>query len=337
MTIWKRLAGMALGAAIAAPAAAQDFYRLATLSPGSSPYMVMSTFANMVNDRLDDVEIQVNATGVATAHAIEAAQGQLDFFMMAPIVHNLMTKGEAMYAQIPNAPEMAEDLRSVFIFPLGLYHIVTYADSGIESLEDIEGKRVFLGPPGGSALVTMQRLVEGATELVPGEDFQQVDLGWDAAAQAFQDGRIDVYANPTIPPSPVIEQMALSRDIRLLGLTDEQLAAPGVAALVEREGGVSGTIPAGTYGENQVNEEDVLTIGANVGIGTAAHMPEEAVYEITKAFWEGVEAQRDATPWLRHVSLENAFTDLNMPMHPGALRYYEEVGLDIPDELRPAG
>ncbi len=49
----------------------------------------------------------------------------------------------------------------------------------------------------------------------------------------------------------------------------------------------------------------------------------------------GSEAQRDATPWLRHVSLENAFADLNMPLHPGALRYYEEIGLEIPEELRP--
>jgi TRAP-type uncharacterized transport system substrate-binding protein len=42
-------------------------------------------------------------------------------------------------------------------------------------------------------------------------------------------------------------------------------------------------------------------------------------------------------PWLREISLEGALTDLNLPLHPGALRYYEEIGLEIPDALRPAG
>lgn len=338
MTIGHRVAAAALGlAALAAPAAAQDYYRLATLGPGSSPYMVMGTFAQIVNDSLDDVEIQVNATGVATAHAIQAAQGELDFFMMAPIVHDFMVRGEAMYAQIPNAPELAGELRSLFIFPLGLYHIVTWADSGIDDLTALEGKTVYLGPPGGSARTSMDRLVASATGLVAGEDYTSVDLGWDAAAQAFQDGRIDVYANPTLPPSPVIQQLALSRDIRLIGLTEEQLASEGVAELIGRTGGMMGTIPAGTYGDHQVNDKDVATIGSYVGIGTRASLGEDAVYEIIKAFWEGAEAQRDTTPWLRNVSIEDAFIDLNMPLHPGAIRYYEEIGVEIPDGLKPQG
>ena len=84
------------------------------------------------------------------------------------------------------------------------------------------------------------------------------------------------------------------------------------------------------------NLRAVLIFPLGLGIGTAIHMPEDGVYEITKAFWDGVEEQREASPWLRDVGLEQAFTDLNMPLHPGALRYYEELGLDIPDELRPA-
>ncbi|MFV0245212.1 MAG: TAXI family TRAP transporter solute-binding subunit [Qingshengfaniella sp.] len=330
-----RILGLSIGIA-ASPAMATDYYRLATLSPGSSPYMVMSTFANIVNQQLDDTEIQVNATGVATAHAVQAAQGQLDFFMMAPIVHSFMQQGTAMYANVPGAPEMAETLRSIFIFPLGLYHIVTRADSGIETLADLKGRTVFAGPPGGSARTSMLRLIEGTTGLKPGEDYTSVDVGWDAAAQSFQDGRIEVYANPTLPPSPVVQQFALGQKIRLIGLTEEQLASDTVAGLVDRLGGMRGVIPAGIYGENLINAEDVQTIGSFVGLGTRADMDDEAVYKIVKAFWEGAEAQRDSTPWLRNVTLEGAFTQLNMPLHPGAIRYYEEVGLTIPDSLKAA-
>ncbi|MEO3388683.1 TAXI family TRAP transporter solute-binding subunit [Mesorhizobium sp. CAU 1741] len=335
MNAFSKLAACAFAAAtLAAPshAMAQDFYRLATLGPGSTPYMVMSTFAQIVGERIEG-QVQVNATGAATQHAIETAQGQLDFFMWSASVHDSMQKGANMYAQIPQAPELSEDLRAVFAFPLGLYHIVTYADSGIETLEDIKDKRVFLGPPGGGATVIMGQIIEAATGYVANEDYTQVSVGWEAAMQSFQDGRIDVYINPTIPPSPVIEQIAISRAIRLITLTDEHFAKPEVQAILNRPGGVEGTIPAGTYGENQVNEDDARTLGSIVGVGTGAHLSDDAVYAVTKAFWEGVEETRERTPWLRQITLENAFVDLNLPLHPGAERYYREIGMDIPEEL----
>lgn len=320
----------------ATSAGAAEFYRLATLGPGSSPYMVMSTFAQLVNEELPELEIQVNATGAATQHAIDAAKGELDFFMWSASVHDFMGKGVAMYAQIPEAPELSQELRAVFAFPLGLYHIVTYADSGIQSLDDVKGKKVFLGPPGGGATTIMQNVLEASTGLKTNEDFEYVQLGWDAAAQAFQDGRLDVYINPTNAPSPVIEQLALSRQIRLLGLTSAQKEKEEVAAILSRPGGTLGVIEPGTYGSNQVNVEPVQTLGSTVGIGVGAHVPEEAVYAITKAFWTAWERRSEATPWLRRVSLDGAFSDLNLPLHPGAVRYYEEVGLTIPDVIRPA-
>ncbi|MCT7377876.1 TAXI family TRAP transporter solute-binding subunit [Chelativorans salis] len=321
--------------ALATTVGAKDFYRLATLGPGSSPYLVMSTFAQLVNEQLPDAEIQVNATGAATQHALEAAKGDLDFFMWSASVHDFMGKGAAMYANIPQAPELSENLRAVFAFPLGLYHITTYADSGIETLDDIKGKKVFLGPPGGGATTIMQRVVEGATGYKTNEDFEYVQLGWDAAAQAFQDGRIDVYINSTNAPSPIIQQMALSRKIRFLGLTEEQMAKPEVAAILNRPGGTLGVIEPGTYGDNQVNTEPVQTLGSTVGVGTGKHMSEDAVYAVTKAFWTGWEKASAATPWLRKVTLEGAFTDLNLPLHAGAARYYEETGMDIPEAIQP--
>lgn len=331
--------GLVLGLTALAGATAAggaEFYRLATLGPGSSPYLVMSTFAQMVNEKLPEVEVQVNATGAATQHAIDAAKGELDFFMWSASVHDFMGKGAAMYAQIPEAPELSKELRAVFAFPLGLYHITTYADSGIESLEDIKGKKVFLGPPGGGATTIMQNVIEGATGYTTNEDFEYVQLGWEAAAQAFQDGRLDVYINSTNAPSPVIEQMAVSRQLRFIGLTDEQMAKPEVAAILNRPGGTLGVIEPGTYGAGQVNTEPVQTLGSTVGIGVGAHVSEEAVYEITKAFWTAWQEQVAATPWLREVTLEGAFADLNLPLHPGAARYYEEAGMTIPDAIKPA-
>lgn len=316
-------------------AGAKEFYKLSTLGPGSSPFLVMSTFADIINKSDPDIEIQVNATGAATRHALEAGRGEIDFFMSAPSVHGLMQRGVAMYANVKDAPELSKKLRTIFNFPLGAYHIVVYADSGIESLADLRGKKVFLGPPGGGALRIAQQLVEFSTGLKPGEDFVSVKLGWSAAAQGFQDKRFDVYINPTLAPSPVIAQIALSNKIRFLGLSPEQLASDKLKPLLTRPGGKTAVIAAGTYGGNQVNETDVTTIASIVGLSTSADQPEDFIYRITKTFWEEVAKLRASAPWLARVNLAGAFDELNIPLHPGAIRYYREIGIEVPESAIP--
>jgi len=334
-SIWKGAAIAAVASVMGAGASAQELLRLSTLGAGSSPYLVMSTFANVVNDRLDNVEISINATGAATRHAIEAARGETDLFMLSATVHQFMQSGTGMYAQVADAAELSAEVRSLFSFPLGPYHFVAFADSGIETLPDLAGKRVFLGPPGGGALANAITFVEAATGLSTERDMTVVQLGWDAAAQSFQDGQLDVYVNPTLAPSPVIQQMAFARPIRLIGFTEEELAREEMQGPLNRPGGTLVEIGPDVYGENQVNDSPVMTPGSNVGIAAGAHLSEDLVYEIMRAFWEDIDAVYATQPWMRHITLENAFQDLNMPLHPGAVRYYEEVGVEVPEHLRP--
>jgi TRAP transporter TAXI family solute receptor len=332
----KTLALAAVAAAfVVPPATATDYVKMSTLGPGSSPNLVMTTFATIVNQKTKGaIEVQVNATGAATKHAIEAAEGKIDLFMYSPLVHSFMMQRKAMYEKVENAPELAKKLRALFSFPIGVYHIATYADSGIASLQDIKGKKVFLGPPSGAATQVMAGLVTALTGYKAGTDYEAVKLGWGAAAQAFQDGQLDVYMNPTNAPSPVFQQVALTRKIRFLGIPRDKLQEPAVKALYERPGGALGVLPRGIYGNNQVNDSDVMVIKSVVGIGAGEHVKTEAVYTMVKAFWESIATESKDTPWLRSIKRENAFEEMNMKLHPGALKYYREVGMNIPKELR---
>jgi hypothetical protein len=321
---------------LGATAQAKTFYKMSTLGPGSSPYLVMTTFANIINKKVPDTEIQVNATGVATRHAVEAARGDIDLFMTAPILYDFLRDRKAMYKKVEDGPELVKNLRSIMAFPIGLYHIVVYDDSGITSMDQIKGKKVFLGPPGGSALRTATMIVKGATGLEPGKDFESVKLGWDAAGAAFQDRRIDVYFNPTNPPSPVISQVALTNKIRLLGLDDKGVNSAEIKDLSSRPGGGLGQIAADAYGANQMNSEPATTISSMVGIAIRKGIPEDVVYNMTKAFWAGVKEIEATAPWMREVKLQDALKEMRMPLHAGALRYYREAGLTVPDNLVPA-
>jgi TRAP transporter TAXI family solute receptor len=321
-------------ALVAPPAAATDYVKMSTLGPGSSPNLVMTTFATIVNQKTKGaIEVQVNATGAATKHAIEAAEGKIDLFMYSPLVQSFMMQKKAMYEKVENAPELAKKLRALLSFPIGVYHIATYANSGIASLQDIKGRKVFLGPPSGAATQVMAGLVTALTGYKAGTDYDAVKLGWGAAAQAFQDGQLDVYMNPTNAPSPVFLQVALTRKIRFLGIPRDRLQEPAVKALYERPGGALGVLPKGVYGKNQVNDSDVIVIKSVVGIGAGEHVKTEVVYTMVKDFWESIATESKNTPWLRAIKRENAFEEMNMKLHPGAVKYYREVGMNIPKEL----
>lgn len=332
---YRTLAVAAVATAFAAqPAAAKEFVKMSTLGPGSSPNLVMTTFATIVNQKsAGQIEVQVNATGAATKHAVEAAQGKIDLYMFSPLVHSFMVNKKAMYAKMANAPALAQKLRGILAFPIGVYHIAAFDDSGIKTMKDIKGKKVFLGPPSGAATRIMGGLVAALTGYKAGKDFDAVKLGWGPAAQAFQDGQLDVYMNPTNAPSPVFMQVALTRKIRFLGIPPDQLKNPNVEKLYKRPGGAVGVLPKGVYGKNQVNETDVITIKAIVGIGVGEHVDVDLVYKMTKIFWDNVGAESKGTPWLRAVNRDDAFEQMNVQLHPGAVRYYREVGMKIPEKL----
>ncbi len=327
-------AGAAALAALPKAAFAKELLRMSTLGPGTSPNLVMTTFANIINQSLPDYEIQLNATGAATRHVLEVAMGRSDFCMSSPAIHALMRNKAAMFAKIDQAPELVTKLRTVLNFPMGVYHIAVYGSSGITSMEQAKGKRVFLGPPGGAAFATMKRLFKAVAGLEEGTDYEAVKLGWDAAAAAFQDGNLDVYCNPTNAPSPALTQITVTNQIRFLGIPADKLESEAVQKLVGRPGFSAATLPAGAYGENQLNENDVTTLGVTVGIVSNETADEDMVYQMTKAFYAGVEEAGESSPWLKAVTPQAAVLDINLPLHPGALRALTELGVDIPDAAK---
>ncbi len=90
--------------------------------------------------------IQLSTGSPATRQAVEAANDQLDLFVSAVSVNSFMKNGTRMYKDMENAPELFGNLRSILNYPFGAYHAIAWADSGIESLEDIKDKKVFIGP-----------------------------------------------------------------------------------------------------------------------------------------------------------------------------------------------
>lgn len=332
----KNLAKLLMAGAFALSASATmagEKVKMATIAPGTSAYLTMTTFASLVNQNQSDYDISVDSTGAATKHVIELAKGKLDYVMSAPTIHFFLKKKKAMYKKLADHAELAKKVKLVMWFPYGQYHIVTFADSGINSVNDLKGKKVFLGPPGGGAWNAAYAWVKATTGLDAKKgDYKSVKASWSSALQGFQDRQYDVYISGGIAPYPVIEQLSLTNKIRLLGINKEQYEANEMAQkyLKGLPGRELGIIQKGVYGENVEMVGDIYTNSATVGIVTRADMSEEQVYKITKTFWENAEATRASTPWMQHITMDYAVREGGMPLHPGAQRYYKEAGVTIP-------
>lgn len=313
-------------------AAVAEDLKLATVAPGTSAYLTMSTMATLVNGAQSDHNLVVDATGAATKHMIDLAKGDLDFAMTSPVLVQLMKGQKAMYQKLDSAPELAENLALVYWFPWGPAHYITYAEDGMTSLDDLRDKTVFLGPPGGGAWNSAHEWLKAQTGMEANKDYKNFKGSWSSAFQAFQDRQVDAYVVGGLPPFPQMEQLTATSTMRLLGpskseldaQTEEQTAPSRVPGRSLAE------IDVAIYGDGIDNSENVFTYGVDVGVVTRKDMDEETVYQITKTFWEEVEKARASTPWLGQITTDAGIVDGGLALHPGAQRYYEEIGLEIP-------
>lgn len=333
MTIAKILRVTAAAASVAllcagGPAQAQrKQLKMSTIAPGSSMYLVMTTMANLINQHQDEVEISVDATGAATKHMIDVGRETIDMSMTSPTVYNFMAKGQAMYKNLKDAPKLAKNLQVLFWFPLGSYHYTVYADSGLTKLTDIKGKRVFLGPPAGGQWNAARLFLELATGLKVNKDYSNVKASFSAAQQGFQDRQIDVWTVSCIDPCAVLQQVTATSKIRFLGLPDADAKDKEPLKKFFIPGRTWDTVAKHAYGSNQVNQTDVYSNGAVLGVAARATLPAEQVYKMMKIFWTELAKIRPNAPWTKTVTLDYATQKHTMPFHPGAARYYREIGL----------
>jgi hypothetical protein len=315
--------------------AADKRYTLGSLGPGTTPFLVNTAFAKAVNKYVPGHNIQVSAVGAATKHMVLVARGRMDLAMGAQTMYRLMAFSLGPFKKVKDGLAMTQKLSSLFSYPIGVYHGVVYANSGIKSYEDIKGKKVFIGPPAGVATRNIKLIINAMTGYLPGRDYTQVKMGWGPAAQAFQDRKYDVWVVPSAAPSPAITQLTLTNKIRLLPLDESKFNHPSWKKYAGQPARFMKKLSPSVYGKNLVNEKPILTTGAYVGMNVRRNMDPELVYQMMKAFWDNIgEAHAMSVQLKETLTLKNAVSALAGEPHPGALRYWKERGVEIMKPLK---
>lgn len=216
------------------------------------------------------------------------------------------------------------DVRALGSVYPNVVQLVTAAGSGINSLSDLKGKRVSIGAPGSGTEVNARALLEANG--IKTSDLNARRLNFNETGDALRDGDIDAGFWSVGPPTSSILSLATTRKIKIISLTSAEIAK----AMKVEPVFAPYTLRAGMY---EGVDEAVPTISIPNVLAVNASMSEELAYQITKIMFEKVDELRAIHSAANDTTVEFSLTATPIPLHPGALRYYQEIGETIPERL----
>jgi TRAP transporter TAXI family solute receptor len=218
------------------------------------------------------------------------------------------------------------DLRTIFPFAPAVWQFAVAKDANITTLRDLDGKKWNPGPAGGgSTHVTMQ--IMDMLGIKP--QYHQATLG--DAAEAYADRQIVgfVYRGTGGDPTSAMVEANAARPVHFVSLTDDEIAKiktkfPTLNKYVVR---------AKLYPGQNDPFTTIATLTGNA-IAASAKMPAEAVYTVVKSYWKNWKNIAKQFPGVSGASPNDVLAS-EIPLHMGAIKYYDEVGIKIPQSLYP--
>src|ERR687892_2038470 len=312
-------AGGLLVAGSLAVAQEQTFITIGTGGVTGVYYPTGGAICRLVNrDRAEHgIRCSVESTGGSVYNVNTIRAGELDMGVVQSDVQYKSLKGEGAEFE---GQGPYEDLRAVFSVHAEPFTVVARADSGIEAFDDLKGKRVNGGNPGSGQRSTMEVLMDAKGWTM--DDFALAsELKSAEQSQALCDNKIDAMVFPVGHPSRSIHEATTTCDTKLIPVTGAE-----VDQLVEQNPYYAkAVIPGGMY---RGTDDDVETFGVKATFVSSAAVPDEVVYEVTKAVFENFEDFKKLHPAFATLQQEEMVTQaLSAPLHPGAEKYYGEAGM----------
>lgn len=317
MTFARTLIATVFAASLAAPALAQDSILIGTGSQGGTYFGYGSGFATMISESLGkDASVEITGGPVQNVTLVETGEHDMGFVTMGPAY-------DAWIGESPLMPGSEhKNIRALFPMYQTPLQGAVLEGSGIDSFADLDGKRVGVGPAGGTSATYWTRYFENA-----GLNVTISNAGGSDTAGQLKDGLIDAFVYAAGLPTGAYAQLAVENDVKFLSMTEEERNA-----FIEAEPAMAPfTIPANTY-DDQPEPLETVSLW-NFAI---AHkdMDEETAYQLTKLAMENHERMVQNHAAAKETLPENFKHNSFMPFHPGAVRWFEENGYEIAADLK---
>ena len=281
-------------------------------------YPTGGAIAKMVNKKRKEYGIRatVESTGGSVFNVNAVMTGDLEFGVV---------QSDRQYQAVNGMAEWKDkgkqgDLRAVFTIHPESITLVAADDSGINSIQDLKGKRVNIGNPGSGQRQNSIDALEAA-----GLDWQKdIKAEGVKAAEApglLQDGRIDAFFYTVGHPNGNIKEATSGkRKVHMVPIT-------GVDSLLAKYPYYAKAVVPMKFYSGASNESDVETFGVKATFVTSSKVPDEVVYAITKEVFDNFEAFKKLHPAYGVLTKKNMLEGMSAPVHPGAMKYFKEAGL----------
>jgi TRAP transporter TAXI family solute receptor len=291
-------------------------WAVGTSSSGSGPYKWGVGLASVVNKHQNVVKISAQATAGYNENSVLVAEKD--------IVLGMQT-GNDIYTAYHQIGKFAnqkkyQDLRFCFNFTVEHGHLVVRADSNIKTIPDLKGKKFNINSPATATSTRNEALLEAYG--LSRKDFKIFELTTGETFNALRDKVIEGTSNGYNVGNAALVDLSTSIPVRLLGIGETEFKKFNA---LQNNTMAYGVIPGGTY---KGQDTDVKTwMGFGV-LFTHKDTDEQIIYEITKAFWKNLDEVKVIDAGFKQLTPQMALAgSADIPVHPGALRYFKEAGL----------
>jgi uncharacterized protein len=316
----RSLIGAAAVASVFTVLPAQAQQKFATIGTGGVTgvyYAVGGAVCRLVNKdrKTHGIRCSVESTGGSAFNVNTIKAGELDFGLAQSDVQYNSLKGLGGFKD----GGAFGDLRAVFSVHPEPFTVLARKEANVSKFDELKGKRVNVGNPGSGTRASMEELLGGLNWKL--SDFALAsELKADEHGPALCDNKIDAFFYGVGHPSANIQDPTTTCGAKLVSIT-----GPAVDKLLaDKPYYAKATIPGGLYNNNPQPTE---TYGVLATMVTSAKVPDETVYQVTKAVFENFNEFKSLHPAFANLDPAKMVKDgLSAPLHPGAAKYYKEKG-----------
>lgn len=290
-------------------------YVFATGGTSGTYFPLGGAIANIENTVNKDAgfNVTVNSTGASKENIMLVSKGEADFAIVQNDVSDYAAKGEVLFdAPVSGISTVAS------IYP-EIVQVVVAADSGINSIKDLAGKRVSIGDAGSGVEANALQVLDAY-----GLSTEQISvnrLSFKESGNAFKDGALDAFFVTAGVPNTAISELAVTRALKLINIDGAE-----AAKLIDKYPFYTNiTIPKDIYN----TKEDIQTVGVRAIIICRSDLNENEVYLFTKALYDNLDNLAASHAKGKEFKLEEAIDGVTVALHPGAAKYFKEAGLSV--------
>ncbi|MEM7269344.1 MAG: TAXI family TRAP transporter solute-binding subunit [Pseudomonadota bacterium] len=314
-----------------------------TASPGGSTYLSPAHLTEVAGTA-GIANIQL-ADGQTLTNSIQnVAEGKTDIAATPHILPFLMSRGVGPYGSLgkEKGAELAANLRAINPFTLGIFLLYAYDAKGIGGWDDLEGRKIYNGPPRGGALTNARSMIQIITGLKDGEGYEGIQTNWGQGAALVTSGEPDAIVLPELFPGSRLTSITAAGKMSAWSTPKAAYESEAMQKYMKAPGSSPVTMPIAdlqaAMGDDWtfISEDDTFRGFATIG-GNVVHkdMDDDLVYKLVSAYIASMDDLKAKAPFGNSVDFDNPMLGMcganPIKYHPGAVRAWRDAGYEIDD------